>query len=47
MKLISKEQDDFQNSMDDFKYQNDLVRQSKVAGDSEIIGVADADYDAR
>jgi kinesin family protein C2/C3 len=40
-------EDDFQNSMDDFKYQNELVRQSKVAGDTEIIGLGDADYDER
>lgn len=40
-------EDDSQNSMDDFKYQNELVRQSKVAGDTEIIGLGDADYDER
>nr|XP_023926072.1 kinesin-like protein KIN-14J [Quercus suber] len=40
-------EDDFQNSMDDFKYQDELVRQSKVAGDTEIIGLGDADYDER
>ncbi|XP_075663168.1 kinesin-like protein KIN-14C [Castanea sativa] len=40
-------EDDSQNSMDDFKYQNELVRQSKVAGDIEIIGLGDADYDER
>jgi kinesin family protein C2/C3 len=47
---------DSQQSMDDFKYQNEHVQQSKIAGgeigqnyptDAEIFGLGDADYEER
>ena len=47
---------DSQQSMDDFKYQNEHVQQSKIAGgeigqnyptDAEFFGLGDADYEER